>query len=401
MPTTRKKILCTWELGGDLGHVSRLAGLARELLQRGFEVTVALKDLSRCHGFFADMDINLMQAPVWLPRISMQRPIACLPDTLLLNGYLEPDPLHALVRGWRSLFALVQPDLLVCDYSPTAMLASHGSGIPRIQVGTGFSEPATGGPIVDWRPWPATDGLVARQEQRVLQTINTVLQRLGATPLQRLSDLFATDATFITTYPEFDLYPDRTGATTYCITRNDQAFGPAVTWPAGNGPRIFAYLKRQHPQLPLLLEALSRCHARVFAACPDGDAALLQRFTGPNFACSTQLVDLEAAVAEADLFVGHGNMGSVTQALRAGKPLVALPVHLEQLLTGRQLQQLKLGALVEKIDSADTLAAQLEQWANDPDLHHHAAEFARRHQALAAASVSVLLADACDAQVTR
>lgn len=401
MANTRKKILCTWELGGDLGHVSRLAGLARELLQRGFDVTVALKDLSRSHRFFADMDINLMQAPVWLPRITLQRPIACLPDTLLLNGYLEPDPLHALVRGWRSLFALVQPDLLLCDYSPTTLLASHGSGLPRIQVGTGFSEPATGGTIADWRPWPATDGLVARQEQRVLQTINTVLQRVGQTPLQQLSDLFAVDATFITTYPEFDLYPNRTGAPTYCITRNDQAFGPAVSWPAGTGPRIFAYLKRQHPQLPLLLEALSRCSARVFAACPDGDAALMQRFTGPSFTCSTQLVDLEAAVEEADLFVGHGNMGSVTQALRAGKPVVALPIHLEQLLTGRQLQHLKLGALVEKIDTADALATQLAQWASDPDLRRHAGEFTRRHQTLAEPSVSVLLADACDALLAR
>ena len=400
MPTKRKKILCTWELGGDLGHISRLAGLARELLQRGWDVTVALRDLSRCHGFFADLDVSLMQAPVWLPRISMQRPIACLPDTLLLNGYLEADPLHALVRGWRSLITAAQPDLLFCDYSPTALLASHGSGLPRIQVGTGFSEPIAGGPVVDWRPWPATDSLVARQEQRVLQTINSVLQRLAEPPLQRLADLFATDATFITTYPEFDLYPNRTGAT-YCINRNDRAFGPAVTWPAGTGPRIFAYLKRQHPQLPLLLEALSRCNARVFAACPDGDAALLQRFTGPGFASSTQLVDLEAAVAEADLFVGHGNMGSVTQALRAGKPVVALPIHLEQLLTGRQLRQLQLGALVEKIDAAAALGVQLEQWARDPDLRCNAGEFALRNQALAAPSMSVLLADACDVTVKR
>ncbi|HVL00691.1 MAG TPA: hypothetical protein VM553_12805, partial [Dongiaceae bacterium] len=147
MTTARKKILCAWEMGGDLGHVSRLAGLARELLMRGFDVTVALKDLSRCHRFFADLDVTLVQAPVWLPRITMQRPIACLPDTLLLNGYLEPDPLHALVRSWQSLISLVKPDLLICDYSPTAMLAGHASGLPQILVGTGFSEPAPGGPV--------------------------------------------------------------------------------------------------------------------------------------------------------------------------------------------------------------------------------------------------------------
>lgn len=406
MPNARPKILCTWEIGADLGHVSRLAGLAQILLQRGFNVTVALKDLSRCQPFFAGLDVHLLQAPVWLPRISMQRPIACLPDTLLLNGYLEVDPLLALVRAWRGLIDLVKPDLLIGDYSPTALLAVHGSTLPRILVGTGFAEPIPGQPVADWRPFATTDELIPRQEQRVLQTINAVLKQGNQPEVAYLGDLFHADTTFITTYPEFDLYQQQRRNAIYCITRNDQAFGPAMPWPkvenAGapapdtTAPRILAYLKPQYPQLPQLLDALSRCHASRIVACPGGDANLLQRHNTAGMICSRELVDLEAALETADLFVGHGNMASTTQALRAGKPVIVLPVHLEQLLTGKVVQQQQLGTLMEKIESVDTLKKLLEASTRDSGLQQRTSAYAHRHATLAITSVSVLMADRCE-----
>lgn len=41
------KILCVWELGEDLGHLGRFAPVVEELLGRGHEVTLVVKDLSR------------------------------------------------------------------------------------------------------------------------------------------------------------------------------------------------------------------------------------------------------------------------------------------------------------------------------------------------------------------
>lgn len=393
---TRKKILCAWELGGDLGHLTRLAALAQELQARGWDVTIAAKDLSRSHSLFAHLAVRMLQAPVWLPKVTMQRPIACLPDTLLLNGYLEPDPLHALVSAWQNLLDLVQPDLLICDYSPTALLANHGSGRPVIVLGTSFAEPVPQRPVADWRPWPASDGLIARQEQRVLESINQVLQRQQKPAIKLLADLYDVDTTFITTFPEFDLYPNRPKAL-YGITRTPHGAREPVVWPAHDGPRIIAYLKPQYPQLPQLVEALARCNASVFVACPHGNPATFQPHVSSSFAFSTQLVELESAMQQADLFVGHGNMGSVAQSLLAGKPVVALPVYLEQLLTGKKLQELGLGTLVEKIDSVSHLQALLEQRLADTACRKKVEAFAQRCQPLREKSLDALIADRCAA----
>lgn len=88
--TTPKHVLCTWEIGGELGHLTRLANITRELEQRNYKVTLALKDLSRATPVFAGTQASLVQAPVWLPKIKLNRPISCMADTLLLLGYLEP-----------------------------------------------------------------------------------------------------------------------------------------------------------------------------------------------------------------------------------------------------------------------------------------------------------------------
>jgi hypothetical protein len=351
-----KTVLCTWEIGGELGHISRFSAIARALEARGFRVVVALKDLSRALPFFRDSGATLMQAPVWLPKITMQRPIACLADSLLLLGYLEPDPLDCLVRAWRSLFDLVQPDLVIFDYSPTAMLAFSDKHLPKIQVGTGFCDPVPGHPIADWRPYISTDQLVQRQEQRVLQVINEVRQRHQWSLLTRLADMFAVDRVLIAGLRDFDPYGAmRQG--TYCLASAPSG-KPPVIFPQGR-PRLVVYLKPAYPQLDLLLRTLARCDAQVFVVCPMGPTELLRSVANERLHFTTELVDLAGAIAEADLFVGHGNAGTLREALVAGTPLLVLPIQLEQLLLGKKVQELGIGGLVERVESEEALVARI------------------------------------------
>ena len=374
-----KHVLCVWEIGGELGHITRFANLTRVLEALGAQVSVAVKDLSRCHALFAGTGARLLQAPVWLPRVTLNRPIACLADTLLLQGYLEPDTLDALVQAWDSLFELTQPDLVIYDYAPTALLASRQRAFRKILVGIGFSDPVPGHPIADWRPYPCTDQLVAHQEQRVLGVINTVCDRRGDPPLTRLSDLFSVDATMINTFPELDLYRDLRPPGSHGHEADNRQQRDPVTFPPGSSARVVAYLKPRHPQLAPLLEALARCDASVFVAIPGGNPATLDPLVSSTFAYSTQLVALETAIGEADLFVGHGNIASTTQSLMAGTPVMILPIQLEQLLTGKRVQELGLGKLVEKIDSADQLRACLNDIVSNRRYTDQARDFADSH----------------------
>lgn len=352
-----KIVLCTWEIGGELGHISRLSAIAQALEARGYKVVVALKDLSRALPFFQDTRATLLQAPVWLPRITMQRPIACLADSLLLLGYLEPDPLDCLVRAWRALFDLVQPDLVVLDYSPTAMLALADRDVPKIQVGSGFCDPVAGHPIADWRPYASADQLVQRQERRVLEVINEVRRRHRWPALAQLADMFAVDRVLITGFREFDCYGALRRAAIYCLAATSSG-KPPVRFPAGR-PRLVAYLKPAYPQLPLLLRGLALCGASVVVVCPGGPLELLRAAASERLSFSTELLDLPGAMAEADLFVGHGNAGTTREALVAGTPVMIFPLQLEQLVAGRTARDLGVGGLVEKIVSETELAEQI------------------------------------------
>ena len=368
-PKKGKRVLCTWEIGGELGHISSFAKIVKALEAEGYEVFVALKDLSRAYPFFCDTRAILLQAPTWLPSITMQRPIACLADTLLLLGYLETDPLHSLVLAWQNLVDLVKPDLLMFNYSPTAMLAVLQQPLPKILTGTGFADPVPGHPIVDWRPYSAQDDLIARQELRVLQQINAVLARQGKPALTRLADLFAADRVLISTFPELDLYRHLRDNASYCLSHSPQLGGVPARFASNGQARILVYLKPNYPQIELLIAALASCSANVFIACPQGRPEQFQSLISDRFQVSVGLVSLQEAMAEADLFICHGNCNSLTESLIAGTPALVLPIQLEQLLTGKNIQTHGMGLLLEQLQTAEALTAILEQMLRERDLY--------------------------------
>lgn len=366
--TTQKRcktILCTWELGGELGHISNLSSVAKALEAEGYRVVVALRDLSRAYRFFCDTKITVLQAPVWLPVMKMQRPIACLADTLLLSGYLETDSLHCLVNAWQALVDQVQPDLIIFDYSPTAMLAMLHNPVPKILAGNGFADPVPGYPIADWRPYNTNDKLIERQEQLVLTQVNTVLSRLQQPTLSRMADLFRANKVIVRTFPELDLYNNIRQFADYAVGQTTTRANNPVTFSTATRQKILAYLKPGYPQIDRLIRALARVNAEVFIACPGGQESLFQAHLSERFKFSVELVDLRGAMAEADVFLGHGNASSVKESLLAQTPVVVLPIQLEQLLTGKKLQALGFGTLIEEIRSEDELVATLETLLNN------------------------------------
>lgn len=350
-----KTILCAWEIGGELGHISRFSAIVKTLELDGHHLVLVLKDLSRAYPFFSDTQAKLLQAPIWLPKISMQRPIACLADTLLCMGYLETDPLDCLLQAWESIIELVKPDLVIFDYAPTAMLALHHNPLPKIMVGSGFADPVAGDPIVDWRPYPQDDQLIARQELRVLEQINILLRRRGRNELTHLTELFAVDRVVISTFPELDLYGEKRKNTDHCVGPTAKLVDSPVGFISEKRPRILAYLKPGYPHIEMLISALVRCKANVFIACPKGLPQLFTPYVSDRFQFSTELVDLQSAMSSVDLFVGHGNASSCKESLVAGNPIVVLPIQLEQLLTGQKIQQAGFGVLIEKISGVDDL----------------------------------------------
>ena len=115
-----------------------------------------------------------------------------------------------MIMGWKNILQVFAPDLAVFDHSQTANLGSRSISMKRAFFGTGFCAPPQMSPMPTIRPWlEAPLQRFQSSENRALQAINPVLERIDAPVLEKLMNLFDCDENFLTTFPELDHYQER------------------------------------------------------------------------------------------------------------------------------------------------------------------------------------------------
>jgi hypothetical protein len=384
-------VLFVWELGGGLGHVTRCLPVLRRLRERNHRVYAALRENSRSARSFAELEVPCLPAPAEMPvasRIAMPRTFA---HVLHNVGFGDPWQLRVKAEAWRTLMASVDPDLVLFDHSPTALLASGALSVKRVIIGTGFCCPPDICPWPDLRPWAATaqpngspDGgldieqRLWRDEALVLANANEVLGGWDAAPLQRLSQLYAdADETFLATFPELDPYQDRRGSR-YWGVWGDQR-GAVPQWPGAPGKRVFAYL-RPFECLAFLLDLLNRLAAPTLVYLDPPDPEFEVRFQSPTLRFQPEPVNMELASGECHLAILHGGHGATAAMLLAGKPILQIPLVVEQLLT--TVATIRLGAaLVARPNSSQELSDALLTLLGSEGHACAARQFAARYAA--------------------
>lgn len=371
-------VVVTWELGGGLGHLTRLLPLVRGLLDRGHRVVAAVRDLARVTRVYRDAAVTWLQAPVKLGRgPDAIEPPRTFAHILHNSGYGNPEELAAMVGAWRALFAAFRPGLIVFDHSPTALLASQGLSVRRALVSAGFLCPVNEYPLRDLRPWLPADGQRLRyEEDRVLEHANRVLRTLAAAPLSNLAELYdRVDEHFLATFAELDHYPGRTGATYWGAW--PYIGGAPPSWPTGAGPRVFAYLK-PFPELPTLLDRLSRSGSPTLIV-PDGiDESLQQRYASPTLRFERESLDLRKVGQDCDVAVLNATHGTTVAMLLAGKPLLQIPIFLEQAHLAMAVERLGAGVAASPAKPDEVLAG-VARLLSSSDYGEAARRFAQRY----------------------
>ena len=339
------RVLCAWEFGGDLGHVRRLMPIARALRAMGHSTAFAFRDSAYLHGALAE-GFEAFVAPL----LRVPAKVALSPlnfsDILLNLGFDDPHGLHGALRAWRSMYALIAPDVVVTDYAPTALIAAATLELPRVTIGTGFSQPCLGEPLPALRPWEPSDTKVLRAiDDRVVNSVRAAFAGVSERAPGHAADLFDANAHLLCTFAELDPFGARAGVE-YLGPQGDAASGVNLQWPGHGRRRVFAYLKPRDARFPAVIAALARLDADVIVAAPGmaPEAALAASQGAMRVVAAT--VNLERIIGDASLCVSHAGPGLVARGLAAGVPFALLPLHLEQYLVARRVREAGSAELV-------------------------------------------------------
>lgn len=387
------RILFIWELGAGYGHMVRFLPLALKLRERGHEVIFTLRDLSHAEIIIGRHGFPLLQAPVWLPRITgLPNPPLNYAEILQRFGFLDPSGLTGMTKAYQNLFELVKPALLVIDHAPTALLASQGAGIRRCLIGSGFSSPPRKSPMPNMRPWiDVSEQRLIMSEQKVVSVINNVLSGLGSRPLHILSDLFNVEEDFLCTFPELDHYQDR-GKAHYWgpildlqggIPLRNESYRPQpkarIEGPTEGNKKIFAYLKPRYRDFEKIVQELHTLPYTTLIHAPGISEDFINKYQSKNLSFSLQPIHIGQAREWCDLAICHAGHGTVPAMLLAGRPLLMLPMHLEQYLLSLNVVNYGAGLLVNPELQNHDYRGLINQLLKVPSFAERAQSFAEKY----------------------
>jgi UDP:flavonoid glycosyltransferase YjiC (YdhE family) len=379
------RILLTWELGLNLGHLTRLLRVAQQLKKDGHTVFVAARDLQAATAVLGPAGIPFVQAPYLPTGVALAHRPASYADILLSQGWSDRRALWGLIQAWINLLQMSEPHRLVLDYSPTASLAARIAKIPTTLVGNGFELPPLTTPLPAFPGFSwATAERAHQSESIAVANANSVLGAYRAPPIEALRDLFAGGPVLLATVPELDHYGARQDAR-YIGPLLGKLSAPRVDWPKGEGPRIFACVRPDTRHAAALLKALSgMSDARIICVAPSFKASQLHPLRKEHIRFALGPVELQPLL-DSDLCISYGAEGTMLSFLMAGVPQLISPWHVETYMAARRIQNAGMGeALADQTDEAQIVET-IWRLTGDNEMRDRTRAFATRAFATRAA----------------
>jgi UDP:flavonoid glycosyltransferase YjiC (YdhE family) len=372
------RILLTWELGLNLGHLARLLPVAERFKADGHAVLVATRDIPAAASVLGPAGISFVPAPHLREGLPLAHRAAGYADILLSQGWNDVTILGGLTYAWLNLIRLFRPDRMILDYSPTASLAATIAGIPTVRVGNGFELPPATDPLPGFPglAWPSNPATLAQSESVALAQGNRVLGAFKRPPVTALRDLTLGPHTLLCTLPELDHYGPRSDAHYIGLLRGHPSLA-RLHWPDGEGPKIFACLRKDTCQLEVMLSALCSIPARVVCVAPGLTRAQRERFRREHIRYASCPIDLDPLL-DADLCITYGAEGTVLRFILAGVPQLISPWHVETFMATKRLEALGLGTALPNPSTPASAASIIQTLAFDRGMRERVCGFAKR-----------------------
>ena len=377
----------TSELRDDLGFGAPLLCIADELVR----LTAPDEGLLRA--------VFVVSDPVYfgheivshghtaLPAPSIKRPLEIsslgrsYASLLAAIGFADERELTLRLEAWDRLFALLSPDVVIADNSPSVCLAARGR-IPLLVVGSGF-----GAPPADLAVFPAlvSDAKPETNQTLLLNIVNRVLQARGVSCINTLPELFGGDRRAVFAVPELDPYH---------AYRNERLLRPCIHIDGPLAPReapsVFFSVPSTLPQLTELDRALQRVGTDISCYVPGPRSVgltLLKEMGAHVFDTRPVLKD---ALSEATVVLA-ASADLALAAYLVGRPQVVIRADLETSVMALELAKRHTAIALEVTDTWKLTDA-IREILNNSSYGRSAREEARRVQAVQASNDSEVLA---------
>jgi UDP:flavonoid glycosyltransferase YjiC (YdhE family) len=340
------KVMISWELGGNYGHLTRHIAFAKSMQQRGHTVLFFVRDTAIAHNVLRPHGLTYVSAPQaarWHGPTNTMRSYA---DILRFHGLAELSTAMPLFEAWREIFAQFQPDLLVPDHSPAALIVAKCLKIPTLEIASGFERPPDITPYPDFRPWLPSDGSEVRNEARILDVINAFGKRHTASaPSPDLPTALKAKLLLLASFPELEHYPMRQGGR-YIGPITHSQDGLVADWKNNSLPKVFVYLRR-FAGIEAVLNFLSGASLDTILVCPDLSVSEVDQLEGGAVQVFRQPVQLEHILKLCDLCISHGGLGMSSSCLLSATKALVIPIHIEQLLLANSLTRCGIGVALK------------------------------------------------------
>jgi hypothetical protein len=370
-----KTVLCVWELGGNLGHLSNFRVPVGLALAAGYRVVLAARDLRNAKVVFGDLPITYLQAPFKQTHTTPSPVFLSYTHLLAHQCCSSAGDLLTYLQAWRALYALVQPDVVLFEHSPTALIAARGLHFRKVTVGSSFTapvpDPSPGAPFLVFPITPRTPDVLAQllqDDTALLTTINTALQALDAPSMDGLHTIFSqVDDTLAMTIPQLDHFGAKPGML-YLGVEAPHAYAAPV-WPDGDGPRVFGYLS-VFASIERLLQDVHASGACALLFVRNLPPALRAQYSGPRMRFIDHPVDLAEVARHVSWVVHCGNHSTAATFAAAGVPQLIIPLHQEQLFLALRL--VSYGGAAMAFQDQNAYAAAISAVQNNPRVREQA-----------------------------
>lgn len=148
----------------------------------------------------------------------------------------------------------------------------------------------------------------------------------------------------LTTLPEFDHYDRKIQLTDYLGIWDSKRSLEKIVWRNSGKPRAVAYLK-PFQYMPHLLQALEMAGVEC-ALVGDGMNHQAIPANCEDVVMQAGHIDFQDCANDCVFAITNGNHGSTLRLLSLGIPVMAVPLFIEQRLTGHALVEHGLGVMV-------------------------------------------------------